>query len=218
MTPEDGGIDAAAARSPVVLTPCRAGWREVLDPDGVLRCEPWPESGRRDDCPFGETHLPGTPGCARIGPECPADGWPADLPTDRPIVYVDDEALVGGDGSRERPLRTIGEAQMWTPRGGVIAVRTGRYDEAFSGLAMDGSPYGGVGLFGQDVIGACVEGTRVTSSAASEVRALFSLDQGSTVRNVGIEAPLRRAFAIYGPGVVEDVAIEGAANQGIYVV
>src|SRR5262245_31184587 len=94
-TPDGGAADAGAAiahipwladgRPPIAppeLAPCPPGWRVVSPADGPATCEPWPESGYREDCPEDEAHLPGAPGCARIGTECPADGWPTGLPTD----------------------------------------------------------------------------------------------------------------------------------------
>ncbi|MBW2262786.1 MAG: hypothetical protein JRG91_12495, partial [Deltaproteobacteria bacterium] len=51
-----------------VLTPCPDGWREVVDEGtGVVVCDPWPEAGA-GDCADDESHLPGEPGCTRVGP------------------------------------------------------------------------------------------------------------------------------------------------------
>ena len=98
----DGAGDTGAADSgpvsPTPLTPlaapqlpewpCPEGWREVSARDiapGLSRCEPWPED--ETPCAIHEVRLPGDPACRALGPECPADGWPAALP-DAGVVYV----------------------------------------------------------------------------------------------------------------------------------
>jgi len=56
-TPDAGGATDGAGVEPRVvpdppspvalpiLTPCPPGWREVMDPSGVIECDAWPESG-----------------------------------------------------------------------------------------------------------------------------------------------------------------------------
>lgn len=66
----DAGARDAAAYSPIppaspAMTPCPPGWRDI-DVAGVVACDPWPATGRRDDCGPDEAHFPGTDGCARI--------------------------------------------------------------------------------------------------------------------------------------------------------
>ena len=49
--------------APPAIAPCPDGWREIVSPDDGTTCEPYPETGRAD-CPAGEAHFPGEPGCA----------------------------------------------------------------------------------------------------------------------------------------------------------
>jgi hypothetical protein len=211
----DAGLDAGlviaapAPPLPPVLTPCPAGWREVADASGLITCDPWPATGYRTDCAWDEAHFAGTPGCARIGTECPADGWPADLPTDRVVVYVDDDAAAGGDGaSRASAFASIGAATAMAPAGAVIAVATGRYDEAVSVGA-------GITLWG-----ACVSGTRILARLLAEGNAALELAaDGAGARNLGIDAPEGAGIAANGVNAVtiDAVVVSGAMAFGLYL-
>ena len=195
----DAGLAAPPAPpADVVLTPCPDGWREI--PGAPTVCDPWPEGGRRTDCAFDEAHFPGHPGCERIGSACAADGWPADLPTDRAIVHVDDGAASGGDGSRAHPFRTLGAAIAAAPPSAVIAIATGRYDEDV------------VVPSGLELRGACVDGTRLTSSRpGTDSDAVIFLEGAGAVRNVSIDGASRPGvLANGGPATIEDVVIDGA--------
>jgi hypothetical protein len=135
----DGGLDAGpadgGAASPVVptvlprFTPCPPGWREVSrDVGGTLTvCDPWPPSGRAA-CAGLEVHLPGTAGCAALLDACPADGWPAGLPSGATIVHARAGA-VSGDGSRASPFASIDEALAAAPDDAIIAIAVGTYAE-----------------------------------------------------------------------------------------
>ena len=203
----DSGIAPPAPPAPPVLTPCPAGWREVTDAHGLVTCDPWPESGYRTGCAFDEAHFAGTPGCARVGTECAADGWPSDLPSDRAIVYVDDGAAPGGDGaSRGTAFQRIREAVSASPDGAVIAVATGLYDEI-------------VGLpTGVTLWGACVAGTRLVTSAPSETDgALTFYGDGSGARNLGIDGVDRIGVSVAGASAasIDDVVVARGATLGI---
>lgn len=130
--PDAGAPDTGLAIAPIALpmpprlTPCADGWRELTDTlTDVTRCDPWPAEGRLD-CPDGETHFVGEPGCHRVGGVCPMDGFPADVPTD--AVYVSAGAT-GGDGSRASPFGTLQEGIDAAPDGGTVAVGVGDYPE-----------------------------------------------------------------------------------------
>ena len=119
--------------SPAVLIPCPVGWREVEEASGVVARDPWPAAGYPVDCAWDGVTLPGSPGCVRVGTLCAVDGWPTELPTNRPIVYVDDSAGPGGDGaSSGTAFASIAAATAAAPDGAVIAVATGQYDETVS--------------------------------------------------------------------------------------
>ena len=205
----DSGIAPPAPPAPPVLTPCPAGWREVTDAHGLVTCDPWPESGYRTDCAFDEAHFAGPPGCARIGTECAADGWPSDLPTDRVIVYVDDGAAPGGDGaSRGTAFQRIRDAVSASPDGVVIAVATGLYDEV-------------VGLpTGVTLWGACVSGTRLVTSAPAETEAALTFyGDGSGARNLGVDGVARPGLIAAGGAAVaiEAVVVASARAFGVGV-
>jgi hypothetical protein len=209
----DGGSTSDAAivvadPAPPVLTPCPTGWREETGPSGVPSCSPWPATGYDEHCAFDSAHFPGAPGCARIGTACAADGWPSDLPVGRTVVYVDDGAAAGGDGtSRATALRSIGAAVTAAPTGGVIAVATGHYDE-FVNLRA-----------GQTLWGACVDGTRLTASTATPDHGVIDLaGDGSGVRNVGIDpSPRLGIYSVAANTTIDDVAIGSTALSAIWV-
>ncbi len=203
----EGGIVVAEA-APPALAPCPAGWNEVTGPSGIASCDPWPSTGYDAHCAFDQAHFAGTPGCARIGTACAADGWPSDLPTDRPIVYVDVDAPAGGDGaSRDHPLRSIAAGIAAAPMGGVIALGTGHYDEL--ARLRDG----------QTLWGACVDGTRLASSVEDQDHGVVDLaGAGSGVRNLGIDPSPRVGVYVVGTdATIEDVATTGTALAGIWV-
>lgn len=214
--PSDGGDRADRPRVPLVapdppalpmIAPCPDGWREVSGPEGVTQCDPWPESGRAD-CPDGQAHFPGTPGCATVGTACPADGWPADLPTDRPIRYVANGAPAGGDGlSTARPFATVAAALAASPADTIIALAAGRYDEIVA-LSQ-----------GRSLWGACPAQTFVTSSVPDSNATVIGLvSPGAGLRNLTVDAPERSGVAITQPGTtIDDVIVRGARVVGISV-
>ncbi len=129
----DGGTeDATLGATPdppalPVLTPCPAGWVSVDAGDGLpVICDPFP-SPPVESCGPGQAHFVGEEGCAVIGSACPTDGWPADLPTDRPALYVRADAAPGGDGTIAAPFTSIIDAIGIAVSGSVIAVAPGRY-------------------------------------------------------------------------------------------
>lgn len=213
----DGGLDAAwapvppAAPAPPVLVPCPPGWREVpLDgssDDGLTVCDPWPVTGR-EDCAAGAAHFPGTAGCASLGPACPDDGTPTDLPPGRPVIHVR-AGSAGGAGTLAAPYGTISEASAVALPGSVIAVAAGAYEEEVTLGA-------GVAL-----VGACVAGTSITSPTPRTDRGVINPAGADVeVRNLSIGPSPRPGLWIVGEGVsavVTDVAITGTEVVGISV-
>lgn len=149
----------------------------------------------------------GEPTCARIGSACATDGWPTGLPVGRPVVFVDDAAAAGGDGSTHATaFRTITEAVAIAPDGAVIAIATGSYDED---LVLSR----GLLLFG-----ACVSGTRLTSSRATDAD-VGALELGAScgARNLAIESAERNGIVVRGDAVtLDDVLVHGARIDGIW--
>lgn len=113
-----GGLRSAA------LTPwaCPAGWRQ----DAERGCVPT----LRTDCPEGSGPLPdGTCTDTVACPEGPYPEIPAGADPSR-VIYVDDDAPEGGDGSRARPLRDLGAAIERADPAGAVLVGAGSYEVA----------------------------------------------------------------------------------------
>lgn len=201
-------VDWPLAPAAPELTPCPEGWASA-DSGGVETCAPWQDGGARDCAPH-EAQFPGAPGCERVGTPCAADGWPSDLPSDRPIVFVDDDAPAGGDGSsRASAVRTIDDALSRASTSAIIAVAAGRYDLG-AGALLEGS---------RTLWGACVEGTRLTSSSPAVMEAVVQLaGAGSGLRNLTIDAPERMGVISTGAGTrVEAVVVDGARSMAFAV-
>lgn len=115
---------------PPPLTPalptfeCPPTWREADGPEGsgVVACMPPAPSG--DDCPPGTLRLPTDSACGDLS-ACPAEpGWPA-APVGAVVRYLDPEAASEGDGSIERPWRTLGAALTDAPDGATVLIGEG---------------------------------------------------------------------------------------------
>jgi hypothetical protein len=117
--------DPPAAPALPALTPCPDGWAEI-DVAGTPACEPWSRSDG-PGCADGEVRFVGE-SCAPLGPACPADGVPTDLPAG-PVLHVS-AGSSGGDGSLATPYGTIAQAIAVASAGDVIAVHAGTYTEA----------------------------------------------------------------------------------------
>ena len=145
-TPDTSSVDLPDPPMPPVLTPCPAGWAEIDLGDGSpITCDPYPAPPVAP-CGRGEAHFVGEPGCAPIGPPCPVDGWPTDLPSDRPILYVSALAGPGGDGTLAAPYTAITDAIAASPPSAVIAVAPGTYTGS---LVLD--------TVGLSIAGACMD-------------------------------------------------------------
>lgn len=190
----DGGVVAAPAPAELpVFGPCLEGWR-AFDAEGIEACDPWPETGRAA-CPVGLAHFPGTPGCATVGPTCPADGFPTDLPAG-PVLYVEAGAA-SGTGSRADPYGTITEALDVAAGGDVVAVAVGEYLERIT-LPLDVT-----------VVGACASGVQISGAdAGGAATAIRRVTLGG-----GAGSGLRAGA---GTGVtVEDLVIHRASSGGL---
>jgi len=215
MTPIGDGPDQSGVTPPMlpaeaaapVLTPCRSGWRVVsnpAEPEDML-CEPWPETGHVD-CTGAEAHFAGEAGCARIGPACPPGDWSDSLPAGATIVYVRAGAPAGGDGSLAAPFSTIGDATDVAPRGAVIALSKGIFEEAV------------VLPRGLTLWGACVAETILSSSSESEtVAVVTAAAPEARVRAVTIRGDRPGIVApVLGTTIdIEDVLVDGAFAMGL---
>ncbi|RLB56752.1 MAG: hypothetical protein DRJ42_02435 [Deltaproteobacteria bacterium] len=179
--PVDGAVDAGvtivALPEAVVapsLLPCPTGWQEVSDGAGQASCDPWPATGAVD-CPTGEAHFPGAPGCTTVGAACPTGAFASGMPAG--TVFVDRAASAGGDGTESTPFVTIAEARAVLPAtGGVVALARGAYDEE---VRVESGEL--------TIVGACTAETSLTRTAGDAPRAIVSARGGQlTMRNVRI--------------------------------
>ncbi|MCZ7681299.1 MAG: hypothetical protein M5U28_21930 [Sandaracinaceae bacterium] len=197
--------DGVPPIAPPSLTPCPEGWREVREEGEPARCDPYPEGGARD-CPDGEAHFPGEPGCAPISGPCAADGWPA--ASTEPTLHVRAGAPAGGDGTRAAPLATIAEALARASDGHVIAIAIGTYDEVLD-VASNVT-----------LRGACADGTRIEASATSATDATIDVTApGARIEALTVAGSARGAISVGGAGTValtlRGVAVRGARPFGI---
>jgi hypothetical protein len=204
VTSGDAGIVPAALPT---LTPCPPGWREApLDASPELvRCEPWPESGRAE-CGLDAAHFAGEPGCRTIGDPCPADGIPAGLPPDASVIFVRAGAAAGGDGTRDAPFSSVTEATASASAGTVIAIAAGRYDEA-----VELPP--AVTLFG-----ACTAETILAAPAATTLdAAVVVTGDGNRVHGLTISGAVRGIVALETAGTltVDQVVLGDVAGVGV---
>lgn len=204
----DAGVFAPEPPEPPSLLPCPDGWREVGGDGAPVTCDPWPAAGR-EDCGPDAAHFPGGPGCERVGPECEADGWPADLDPARPVVWVRADAAAGGDGStRELALRSVADAVQRAAAGATVAVASGTYLEP---------PF----EIGADIVvrGACVSGTRLRSATAGDVPFVVLARRGAAIERLAVEGPDRIGIgAAADDARVSEVVIEGASGSAIYAI
>lgn len=170
---------------PIALAPCPEGWREVpsAEPGGVTTCDPYPEGGP-SECPAGQAHFPGEPGCAPVGSPCPPGEWADGLADDGTVVFVRAGAT-GGDGTRAAPFGRIAEAMAAARDGTTIALAKGRYDQP---VAM---------RLGVTLLGACAAETTLTANTDAVVTA---------------RVPRTRvADVTIGPGGFVGVVVDGAS-------
>ncbi len=203
--PVDGGPDATrdgasvietppsppVPPAPPVLTPCPAGWREIVE-DELAACEPW-ESGAAP-CPEGTARFVGDAACAPLGPPCPAGGF-ADEGLVDPI-YVRAGAT-GGDGSEGRPYAAITDA-LAARSTRPIVVAPGTYRGALS--LHDGAT----------IVGACTAETVIEGPPGATGIV------GATVRLVAGSARLR-GVTVRGPAVGVRVTDSELAFENVIV-
>ena len=194
--------DFSLVVSPPNPGPCPAGWQTIALGDGH-RCEP-PDTDAA--CSTGYVDPAGV--CRRFGAECPTDGWPADLPAQTPVVYVDADAAAGGDGQRATPFNTLADAMAEVPDTGIVALRTGTYE----GRVQIERPI--------TIWGACASATRI-NGAPSRTLAMLQVRSSGTVRNVALTAdsPGIQVLAEDGLGALrlDRVSIERMIGRGISV-
>ncbi|MBK6688900.1 MAG: hypothetical protein IPG45_30815 [Deltaproteobacteria bacterium] len=185
---------------PPQLGPCPATWSAVtstLSP-GLERCLP-PEL----TCPPDEFRSLADAACQ---PEpCPADGWPANAPTD--ALFVDPTAAPGGDGSLAAPFSSLAVAVGNAPPGAILALRVGEHQ---AGLILNG-----VHLLGacrsQVVLLPSVNPRQATLSAGTHTVHL----QGLTIRSGSTGQGLRVVSGARAE--LDQIQLEGGQAVAVWV-
>ncbi|MCZ7680944.1 MAG: hypothetical protein M5U28_20035 [Sandaracinaceae bacterium] len=173
-----------------------------MEADGLARCEPYPDGGP-EDCPFGEAHFPGEPGCALVGSACPAGEWPEGLPDDGSVLFVRAGA-VGGDGTRDAPLGTVTDAAARAGDGSIIALAKGLHT------------YPAVVRRPVELRGACAAETQLTSPEG--IVALRIVQTDVRVRDLSIVDAGAPAIFVDGPDAsaeLDGVVIARAQLGGV---
>ncbi|MEM9191877.1 MAG: DUF1565 domain-containing protein [Myxococcota bacterium] len=179
---------------------CAEGWT-LSEVHGVAVCRPFDATGPKD-CPRGQAHFPGRPGCEPIGPACPAGDFADDLPSDRVVWYVRPGAV--GNGTEADPFGTIAQAMRVAAAGQTVALAKGTYRET-----VQLSP--GVAL-----IGACVEETHVTGTPPPGALGVIRLSTGEgRIERLRVSGPAD-AIATQAPLVLRSVEIEAPVGSGVY--
>lgn len=191
----DPPIAPAEAALPV-LSPCPPGWGQVGE--SPVRCEPWPSSGPAA-CPAGSAAFASAGGCATVGRACPSDEWPAELPASG-VLYVRAGAAIGGDGTRDQPYATIGEALAVAAAGDTIAIAKGAYEETIA-----------IGA-GVTVRGACAGETSIGASTTAVGQIVHLAGDGARIEDVrltGDDAGVRAdgPVSVSAAGVIVDGAM-----------
>ena len=193
---------------PPISWPCPEGWRQVSDVGGAATCDAYPE-GRAATCGAYEVHLPGEPGCRRLGPACPADGLVADLPADRPVVHVLAGAT-GGDGTRAAPYGSLTDFS-WAglDTGAIVAAGRGEYE-------TEARLPAGISLWG-----ACVAETVLRSALPGALTGVVEvLGEDSALRGVQIGESARPGLLVLNAGRsldLDGVWIEGTTEHGLII-
>ncbi len=192
------------------MGPCPRGWRTV-EVEGIDVCEPWPESGRAD-CGTSAFHLPGSAGCARVGPACPtgdfADGLPA---TGVLYVTADGTGDIGADGSRARPFESIEAALAAASPGSTIALSKGEH-VLTDGLRLESAI---------TMVGACTEATVVRNApempvAGAPLDSTLKLTAaGAAVRSLTVTGDRAGLLVNAADTTIEGVVVDRAYALGL---
>lgn len=230
--PPDAGADAPldagqAAPAPPALADwsCPAGWTQVpgfVDESGApaavagvaqfSRCQPAP----RLDCPRGEAQWLGAAACKPIGTECPAGEF-----LDEASVRASAPGFSGslryarsggsaGTGTAASPFSSLHAALAAAAPGDIVVLARGVFSEAVT----LGAPIA--------VVGACVSGTTVSSSVASDAAGVIGIQAagaGSFVSNLSLTGS-RPGVWIEGSGrktTLSSVEVFAAGGLGIFL-
>lgn len=194
-----------AAPAPPRADACPAGWSRRTLADGAT-CLPPPMVRCAPD---ERLAIDGT--CRPFGAACPADGWPANLPADVEIRFVDPGAPAGGDGSRMQPFDRLALAVLDAPDGAVVALRAGDHP----GPVEITRP--------MRLIGACAAGTRVVGQPSDTLATVTVLGGPVELRELTVTGPRigvqvgREAPVVPSTLQLHTVRVDGAVRRGLSV-
>ncbi len=195
--------------------PCPAGWLAAGElPEGTSDdgpCVPPP----RVACEGAYAQLTGDAECRRIGTPCPEGGGFLDEAGIRALVpgfdgnirYVDPRARRGGDGTRERPFRSVREAlRRPAGAGGVVALAVGAHGiQPFT-------------LRDLALVGSCAEGTTVSTPVGDATTPALRLEGGqAAVANLSLGGGGPGIEVRGGQGRLHGVVLQGLASFGVRV-
>ncbi len=193
-------IDPPAPPQPPDFGECLPGYSG----GGAEPCRPYDEGEGPSECPEGEAHFPGEPGCVVVGDPCGEDAWASGLPAGEQVLYVRAGATPGGSGSRLRPYATPTEALANASPGATIALAAGSYPSFRVG-------------FSARVIGACATRTTIAGPDVPNVPAIFFTGGTSALENVTIDADDAVAVGVAGAGGLDlDGVIVRSGIGGVY--
>jgi hypothetical protein len=193
---------------PIAIAPCPAGWREVDDGSGVTTCDAYPEGGALD-CPDGEAHFPGEPGCAPVGSRCPTGDFSESLPADTRIVYVRPGATGGTGMTPSTPYGSVSDFSVGSlPIGAVVALSGGTH-------------VGPVRLTRGVVLwGACAVETLVTTPEPADFEGVITFVGSGAARDLAVRDSPRPGVWLADGGVegtLDGVVVSDVENAGVIV-
>jgi hypothetical protein len=202
----DGGwpIEPTPPAAPVAaqLAPCPPGWVEQRTEGAPTECRPWADDA--PSCPPGTVRWPGAERCEPVGGACPTEPFASATDVTGPVLHVAPGGT--GDGSRERPFGTIGDAIARATRGTTILIARGTYDELVAVPA-------GVRLRGVCATDTVVRSTDTVDPVAVRI-------EGPDVRVERLSIGGRRVGLLVLAGAsmhAEGVIVEGASFFGVGV-
>jgi len=170
---------------------CAAGLVPSTSKPGTCRVP-----GAAWDCPPGFV-TQGSPSgaapplCVPDPLACPDDAY-GDEPGKTANVYVDGQAAPGGDGSRNKPVRTLYDAWQKVPNGGTIAITDGVYTGYLTMNRL------------ASIRGRCAAKVRIDSPADTPAIALIAPGTGSVVQISGVTlSGISAGMATVAPAAIE---------------
>ena len=208
-----GACSPTTVETPDMVNPprveCPAGWA-MPTRQGVRWCLPWQDEP--PSCGADEVAFVGDTDCHPIGPECPANGWPDDVPQNAKYVSLQGSDDTGS-GTTNAPYRTLAVALARPPLGTPIVLGPGTH-------ALNG-PLGDA-----ELIGSCAAGTllgdvsivgRVKLSRLTVGRVDVARGAYAEVTQVRIQTAGQQPLRIEGEAELRDLSVTASGAPAIGV-